>query len=85
MRLCFTERFLKLYQKLPHEIRRRADKQMQLLLENPRHPSLRFHKMKGSTSYWEIRITMHYRIVFQINGDKYVLTAIGSHDILDKR
>lgn len=84
MNLSFTDRFLKLYRNLPNDIRIRVDKQLRLLLDNPKHPSLRFHKMKGSKNQWEISVTMNYRIVFQIHEDVYVLYTIGPHDILDK-
>jgi len=84
MRLRFTKSYTLLYRKLPEHIKERADKQLRLLLENPRHPSLRLQKMKGHRDHWRIRVTLHYRIVFQIEGDEYVLRKIGPHDILDR-
>ena len=84
MRFHRTKEFASLYKKLPADIRKRANKQLRLLLENPRHPSLRLHKMGGYTNRWEISVTMHYRITFEIERDEYVLRRIGTHDILDR-
>lgn len=42
-----TKPFDKDYARLPDEIQVRADKQLELLLVNPRHPSLRLKKMEG--------------------------------------
>ena len=85
MQIDFTEKYKRQHQSLPKEIQKRADKQLALLLENPRHPSLRFHKMHGWGDMWEISVTMSYRIIFRIKEDVYVLEQVGKHDILKKR
>ncbi|MFH1742627.1 MAG: type II toxin-antitoxin system RelE/ParE family toxin [bacterium] len=84
MRVRFTNRYVAQCRKIPSSIRERAEKQLRLLLQNPQHPSLRLHKMRGYTNMWEISVTIHYRIMFQIEGDEYVLLKIGPHDVLDK-
>ncbi|MEW6238756.1 MAG: type II toxin-antitoxin system RelE/ParE family toxin [Candidatus Omnitrophota bacterium] len=84
MQFDYAPRFKKQFRNLPLDIRERAGKQLALLLENPQHPSLRLHKMEGYANMWEISVTINYRIVFQIEGDKYILFKIGSHDILKK-
>lgn len=81
MKLRFTQSFLALYADLPPDIKRPIDKQLRLLLENPKHPSLRLHKMQGHER-WEISVTMRYRITFSIAGDEYILRNVGPHDIL---
>ncbi len=40
MKLQFTERFAKEYERLPRRLQCRVSKALELLLENPRHPSL---------------------------------------------
>src|SRR5438034_11407401 len=70
------------FRSLPLQIQRRADKQLQLLIDNPRHPSLRIKKMEGSQDIWEGRITKGYRFTFQVRQDTYLLRRIGTHDIL---
>lgn len=77
-----TKPFDRDYARLPDEIQKRADKQLELLLVNPHHPSLRLKKMEGHFDLWEGRITKGYRFTFKIVGDAYVLRRIGPHDIL---
>jgi len=79
-----TKRFDALYRRLPPDIQDKADKQLCLLLQNPQHPSLRLHKMRGYTNRWEISISLSYRIIFSREGDTYILEKIGTHDILEK-
>ena len=82
MKLARTARFAHDFRSLPLQIQRRAAKQLQLLIDNPRHPSLRIKKMEGSQDIWEGRITKAYRFTFQVYEDTYLLRRIGAHDIL---
>ena len=82
MTLRPTERFAADYDALPQPLRQRVDKALGLLLVNPRHPSLHIKKMKGYEKRWEGRVTLHYRVVFTIEGDAYVLLRVGTHDLL---
>lgn len=82
MRFHATERFSRRYRALPGEIQQRVDAQLALLLQNPRHPSLRSKKMQGTARIWELRVTHGYRLTFQIEGDVYVLRNVGTHDVL---
>lgn len=77
MRLGFSKKAEKGYQKLPLRIQKKADKQFSLLIKNYRHPSLRARKMVNDI--FEARIDFHYRFTFQIGERIYVLT-VGSHD-----
>jgi mRNA-degrading endonuclease YafQ of YafQ-DinJ toxin-antitoxin module len=47
-----------------------------------RHPSLQAKKMKGFENRWEARVTLHYRLIFSIEGNAYVLLRVGTHDLL---
>ncbi len=82
MTLRPTARFAEDYNALPQQFRQRVDKALGLLLENPRHPSLQVKKMKGYDNRWEGRVTLHYRFIFSIDGDAYVLLRVGTHDLL---
>lgn len=84
MNLLFTKTFVRDYRKLPKEIQRAVDKQLELLLSNPRHPSLNIKKMNDPREIWEGRVTASYRFTFQINGDIYVFRKVGTHDSLKK-
>ncbi len=86
MKLVPTERFLRAYSRLPARIQRQVDKQLELLLENPRHPSLQVKKIKGvrgKVPLFEARVTLGHRLTFQIQGEFYILRVVGPHSILE--
>lgn len=82
MKIQTTRTFDQDYDSLPEHIKKQADKQLSLLLENPRHPSLHLKKIKGHSNIWEGRITQNYRFTFQIVGEAYLLRRLGTHDML---
>ena len=84
MKLSFTKTFIRGYRKLSGGIKEITDKQLGLLLSNPRHPSLGIKKMNDPRNIWEGRITESYRFTFQIEGDIYILRKVGTHDMLRK-
>ncbi|MBI4689317.1 MAG: hypothetical protein HY754_03475 [Nitrospirae bacterium] len=52
--------FKKDYKKLPAEIKDKVDKQLESLLENPGHPSLALHTIRGTKGIWEGYVDYHY-------------------------
>ena len=84
MKLSFTKTFIRDYRKLPQQLQKTTDKQLGLLLSDPKHPSLRVKKMQDPRDIWEGRITESYRFTFQIQGDTYILRKVGTHDMLSK-
>jgi mRNA interferase RelE/StbE len=76
-----TDAFLRDYRTLPVAIRERVDKQLRLLFEDFRHPSLRLKKMKG-TDKFEIRISKGYRLTLRLLQGIVELRRVGTHDIL---
>jgi mRNA-degrading endonuclease RelE of RelBE toxin-antitoxin system len=84
MRLQPTERFANEYERLPQHLQRRVDKVLGLLLENPRHPSLQIKRIRGQENRWEGRVTLHYRFIFSLEGDTYLLLRVGTHDLIQK-
>lgn len=82
-RLLFTKPFVRDYQELPEEIQKEVDKALRLLLDNPRHPSLRTKKMQPKgRGIFEARVTQGYRMTFQVNPPDLVMRRVGTHDIL---
>lgn len=77
----FKGRFLN----LPKSIQKKACKCEQLFRENPFHPSLRLHKLKGKLDgLWSISIDMKYRIIFKPLDDGVILfVSVGLHAIYD--
>ena len=63
-----------------------ASKQLSLFVKNPKHPSLRTHKLSGRMkNMWSISITMSIRMVYlRINEDSYVFVKIGTHEEIYK-
>jgi mRNA interferase RelE/StbE len=81
MRFSPTEHFTRCYKNLPADIKAQVDKQLSLLLKNPRHPSLKIKKMQGvKGQIFEGRISKNYRLTFQIEGDTYILRKVGPHN-----
>lgn len=65
----------------PDDIRVRVDKQLIRMCENPRHPSLRLKKLRGTDTF-EIRISKGYRLTFHIEKETLELQRVGTHDLL---
>ena len=84
MRLLFTKSFVRDYRRLPERMQNTIDKQLDLLLSNPHHPSLNIKKMNDPRDIWEGRVTAAYRFTFQIEDDIYILRKVGTHDILKR-
>jgi addiction module RelE/StbE family toxin len=84
MKIRRTDRFKKDYQKLPPDIQQRVDQKLRFLARDPRHPSLRIHKLRAVRGLWELSVTVNYRVVFEINDEYYVLLGVGSHRIVDQ-
>ena len=64
----------------------RIDKQLFLFAQNPKHPSLRTHKLSGRMkNVWSISVNMSIRMVYlKINKDSYVFVKIGTHEEIYK-
>lgn len=73
--------FWQLYEQLPLDIQKLADKNYQLLKENPRHPSL---QLKRIEELWSVRIGQHYRAlgIDALDGIQWIW--IGSHAEYDR-
>ncbi|PIV64678.1 MAG: hypothetical protein COZ37_00790 [bacterium (Candidatus Ratteibacteria) CG_4_10_14_3_um_filter_41_18] len=70
------------YKKLPLVIQKKLDKQLQLFIQNPGHPSLRVRKIERDPRCWEARISREYRFTFEWVKDILLLRRAGTHDIL---
>lgn len=79
MKLSWTQRGQNDYEALPHSARQLADKQLDFLVKNLRHPSLKAKKYSEERGVWQARITRDYRAYFLINKDAYVILAVTKH------
>ena len=85
MKLVLTDRFLGRFRKLSPTLQAQALKQLEFLQANLFHPSLHTKKIKGIRGkIFEARIAKAYRLIFEIQEDRYILLDIGKHEILDK-
>ncbi|HEV8573454.1 MAG TPA: type II toxin-antitoxin system RelE/ParE family toxin [Dehalococcoidia bacterium] len=78
----FTRGFTRLFRRLPDEVRQATYQKLALFAENPAHPSLRVKRVKGTPGVWEMSITMNYRVTFEVDEERVILRAIGTHDVL---
>jgi len=76
-----TDRFWKLYESFPQEIRDIADKNYQLLKENPSHPSLQFKKVG---KFWSARVGLSHRALAVEDGEDFIWVWFGTHDDYDR-
>jgi hypothetical protein len=69
------------YEKLPLSVRELANRNYELLKQNPKHPSLHFKRIGR---YWSVRVGIHYRALAVEAEDGLVWFWIGSHAEYDK-
>jgi mRNA-degrading endonuclease RelE of RelBE toxin-antitoxin system len=80
------ESFKEMVQTLPPEIRKKLEKTIRFLGDNPRHPSLHGNlvdskPVEGATGIYEARVDRSYRLTFErLPGDVLGLRVVGKHD-----
>lgn len=84
MRLKFSPEILKDLKKIKQKNKKlseRIQKQLYLFSVNPKHPSLRTHKLNADMSnLWSISITMSIRMVYRLlSEDQAYFIKIGTH------
>ena len=67
------------YDALTPVLQSRVRKQLDLLVQNIRHPSLRAKKFDKANDIWQARVNNDYRFYFSIQGDTYIILAITRH------
>ncbi len=89
MRLSFSKEvtdYLQNIQKKNPKLFKKVHKQLSLFKENPKHPSLRTHKLEGNlSSSWSISIEKNIRMLYYISENKVVFFLIGTHDEVYKQ
>ena len=73
--------FWLLYEDLPINVRRQANKAFALLKKNPKHSSIRFKKIGAR---WSARVGAHYRALALETEEGYLWYWIGSHAEYDR-
>lgn len=75
--------FKRRYEQLTEKQKADFRKAIQLFVEDPFHPKLKTHKLKGKwEGFWSLSINYSDRVLFKFSGKEIVdLINIGSHSI----
>lgn len=79
MRAVYHPSFARSLRKFSLEIHKKFQKQLNLLIEDLRHPSLHAKKYNESRGVWQARVDKSIRFYFYIEDDVYVLLDITKH------
>jgi addiction module RelE/StbE family toxin len=80
-KIRLTRRFIKSYTRLPAAIQDKIKKQLALLAEDPRHPSLQTKPVQGAPGMYEARVDIDYRLTYERDeDDTLVLRVVARHD-----
>jgi len=79
-KIKLAKRFIRAYAKLDSEGRKRVDKALRLLAEDPRHPSLRTKPVRGAPGIYEARVDRATRMTYErLPGDTLLIRVVGKH------
>ncbi len=83
MEIFYSSRFLLKYEKLPKEVKEKAEKQEKIFRKNPFDPRLKTHKLQRKLNKcWAFSIDFQYRIVFGFEDCNVIkFYSIGGHSI----
>ncbi|HEY4519218.1 MAG TPA: hypothetical protein VJK01_02575 [Candidatus Paceibacterota bacterium] len=79
MKIFYSPHFNRSFNNFSLEIQRKFKKQIDYLLYNLRHPSLRAKKYDEARGIWQARADKGIRFYFLINNDTYILLDIKKH------
>jgi len=79
MKLRYHPRIAGQLADVPFSVRKAFDKQVSLLAESLRHPSLRAKKYDEASDIWQARVTRGWRFYFQIEDDTYTILSVRAH------
>lgn len=83
LRVVYTPYFLRRYNKLPRLLQAEVQEKIGLFKQDPRHPFLKTHKLKGDLrNYYSFSVNYACRIIFEYDSRNTVaLLSVGGHDI----
>ncbi len=79
MKIYYSEIFAEKVASQDEKVKKVLKKKLMLLIDNPRHPSLRVKKIQGQKNIFEASITMSIRITWQYHDDGLLLRNLGEH------
>jgi len=82
----YFEKRLKEISKRDKSLLEKINKQFNLFVNNPRHPSLRMHKLEGGLdNFWSISVNRSIRMIYREIEDTAYFTDIGKHEEVYKK
>ena len=87
MQINLSPRFKRTYKKSPPHIKKDFQEKITIFIKDPRHPSLKTHKLKGKhQECLAFKLKDGYRVIFESPVTRTInLLDIGPHDIYKKR
>lgn len=83
MTIQYSKDFIKQAKKLSPGLRRKIQERIELFRDNPIHPTLRNHALKGKyKAYRSIDITGDVRALYVQREDEAIFDAVGTHSQL---
>lgn len=79
MKIDYGPGALEALKEAPQSVQKAFFKQVTLLADNLRHPSLRAKKYSEPEDKWQARINQSWRFYFKIVGDTYYIQDIMQH------
>jgi mRNA interferase RelE/StbE len=76
----YSDSFREGVRRLSSEAKKQLKKKLELMVENPRHPSLRSKKIQGIDGIFEASVNMDIRMTWQYTEDGILLRKIGEHE-----
>lgn len=82
-KIVFSEKFISQFELLNQKVQKLAEKKIEIFKINPKHPSLKTHKLNGVLAdYFSFSIDHKLRIVFEYGVKDVVhFLKIGDHDV----
>lgn len=84
MNVYLSKNFIKASKKLTKNnllIKEKIKEKIKLFTNNPKHPSLKLHKLKGKmVEDWSFSVEGNIRIILTYIEDGVLLVDVGSHD-----
>jgi toxin HigB-1 len=83
MTISYSKNFLKQARKLSPELRKKLVERIEMFNENPLHPSLRNHQLKGKyKEYRSIDVTGDMRALYLQKEHEAIFDTVGTHSQL---
>ena len=80
MNIYFSDLFRESVEALSADAKKVLKKKLDLMADNPRHPSLRTKKIRGHRDIFEASVTINIRMTWEFYKDGILLRNIGPHD-----